>query len=74
MKVHNSSSKIAMLCFLDALKIHFRRSFRLSVLQLIPNGLNEVNINLLTDCGFAINSYVAYLMKTHNQLILSNLM
>ena len=29
MKVHNSSSKIVLSCFLDALKIYFRRFFQI---------------------------------------------
>ena len=57
--------KYQKLTVLDAIKIHFQR---LSSLQLISNGLNGVNINLLTDCGFAINSYVAYLVKLYGKL------
>ena len=48
--------KYQKLTLLDTVKIHFQRFFRLSSLQLISNGLNGANINLLTDCGFPKNS------------------
>ena len=71
---HDRVEKYGNVSLLDALKIHFLRFFAISFLHAIPNGLNGVNINLLTyeDCGSVINFSVVYLAKTHNQLISSN--
>ena len=59
---------------LDALKMHFQRFFATSFLHSMPNGLNRVNINLLTyeDCGSVIKFSVIHLAETHNHLISSN--
>ena len=70
---HDRVEKYENVALLDALKTHFQRFFA-SFLRSIPDGLNGVNINLLTykDCGSVINFSVVYLAKTHNHLISSN--
>ena len=71
---HDRAEKYENVALLDALKIHFQRFFAIRFLHSITNGLNGVDINLLTykDCGFVINFSVVYLAKTHNHLISSN--
>ena len=71
---HDRVEKYENVALLDDLKTHFQKFFAISFLHSIPNGLNGVNINLLTykDCGSVINFSVVYLAKTHNHLISSN--
>ena len=45
--IERNVGKYLKLTLLDALKIYFQRFFTLRSLQLISNGLKEVNINLL---------------------------
>ena len=71
---HDRVEKYEKLALPDALKINFQRLFAISFWNLIPNGVNGVNINLLTyvDCGFVINISVVYLANAYNHLFSSN--
>ena len=51
---HDRVEKYEKHALLDALKIHFQRFFTIRLLHLIQNGLNGVNINLLTSLIVAL--------------------